>query len=113
MFYIVELATFTPAGYYHFMRYNRHLLRKLELLCSDLDFKVRYEQGHFSSGYCFVEGKKILVINKFFDIEGRINCLLELIPALPIEWGALDEKTQATYRKVLNSFLPNGKVREN
>ena len=67
------------------MKCTRANLKKLEELCQNLGYKVRYEQGHFQSGYCRVESKKILVVNKFFDVEARVNCLLELIPDLPLE----------------------------
>ena len=64
------------------MRYNQTTLKKLEELFRELEYAVRYEKGNFQSGYCKVEERKIVVVNKFFDTEARINCLLEILGGL-------------------------------
>lgn len=84
------------------MKYTRSYLKKLEELCNALSYKVRYEQGHFQSGYCILESKKVLIINKFFDLEGRINCLLDLIPELPLELESLTEDEKSFYYKTIS-----------
>ncbi len=83
------------------MKYTRTYLKKLEELCNALSYKVRYEQGHFQSGYCILESKKVLIINKFFDLEGRINCLLDLIPELPLDLDSLSEEEKSFYYKTI------------
>lgn len=85
------------------MKCTRANLKKLEELCQNLGYKVRYEQGHFQSGYCRVESKKILVVNKFFDVEARVNCLLELIPDLPLENNGLEPEVEKFYHKITQS----------
>ena len=67
------------------MRYNQTTLKKLEELFQELAYAVRYEKGNFQSGYCKVEERKIVVINKFFDTEARINCLLEILSGLQFD----------------------------
>ncbi|MBK8245617.1 MAG: hypothetical protein IPK88_19470 [Saprospiraceae bacterium] len=84
------------------MKYTRTNLKKLEDLCQQIGYKVRYEQGHFQSGYCRVEARKILIINKFFDVEGRMNCLFELIPILPIDSSVIDEDALKNYQKIID-----------
>jgi hypothetical protein len=83
------------------MKYIRSNLKKLEDLCQAIGYKVRYEQGHFQSGYCRVEAKQIIVINKFFDVEGRINVLIELIPTLSVDLEKLSEDQLALLNKVV------------
>ncbi len=61
------------------IRYSRTNLKKLETLFKELEYTVRYEKGNFQSGYCVVEDRRIAVINKFYDVEGRMNCLLEIL----------------------------------
>ena len=61
------------------IRYNRPNLKRLETLFKELEYTVRYEKGNFQSGYCVVEDRRIAVINKFYDVEGRINCLLVIL----------------------------------
>ena len=87
------------------MKYTRTYLKKLEELCNALSYKVRYEQGHFQSGYCILENKKVLIINKFFDLEGRINCLLDLIPELPLDLDSLSEEEKSFYYKTISVRL--------
>lgn len=87
------------------MKYTRTNLKKLEELCHAIGYKVRYEQGHFQSGHCRVESKKVLVINKFYDIEGRMNCLFELLPELPLEAENLPDEVLSNYHKMLE-FSP-------
>ncbi len=84
------------------MKYTRNNLKKLEDLCAAMTYKVRYEQGHFQSGYCIVSSKNIIVINKFFDIEGRMNCLLELLPELKADPEQLDAEHKDLYQKAIS-----------
>lgn len=61
------------------IKYNRPNLKRLESLFKEIEYTVRYEKGNFQSGYCIVEDRRIAVINKFYDVEGRINCLLDIL----------------------------------
>jgi hypothetical protein len=61
------------------MKYNTTTLHKLEAILGESDFTIRYERGTFQSGWCLLEAKKIVVLNKFLHTEGRINTLLELL----------------------------------
>lgn len=58
---------------------TKHSLKKLEILAKELGYKVRYEKGNFQSGYCLVESQRVAIINKFFETEGRINVLLDIL----------------------------------
>ena len=60
-------------------KYTRHKLKKLETLFEEMEYSIRYEKGSFNSGYCIVEDRKVAVINKFYDTEARINCLLDIL----------------------------------
>ncbi len=84
------------------MKYTRGFLKKLEEVAQDLGYKIRYEQGHFQAGYCRVESKKLIIINKFFEIEARINCFLDLLPKLPLVRESLTEETLRAYHKILD-----------
>lgn len=84
------------------MKYTRGLLKKLEELAEQIGYKLRYEQGHFQAGYCRVESRKLIIINKFFDLEGRINCFLELLPGIPVDQSILDEDIVQNYQKIMD-----------
>lgn len=81
------------------MRYTKTTLQKLEQLFEEVGYTVRYEKGNFNSGYCIVEHKKIAVINKFFDIEGRINSLNEILSNLQVDEKMLSENMTKFYER--------------
>jgi hypothetical protein len=62
---------------------------------------LRYERGNFQSGYCILEAKKVVVLNKFLQTEGRINTLLDLIPQLDIQPDQLTDEAKKLYREVI------------
>jgi hypothetical protein len=76
------------------MRYTQTTLKKLEELFAELDYTIRYEKGSFQSGYCLVEHRKIAVVNRFFDTEARINCLLDILSKLEYDANDLSEKAR-------------------
>ena len=67
------------------MKYNATTLQKHEKVLEESGYVVRYEKGNFQSGYCVLEQRKVVVLNKFLNVESRINTLTELIPVLKIE----------------------------
>lgn len=82
------------------MNYTKHTLQKIEELIEELGYKVRYEKGSFQSGYCLVENTKIAVINRFFETEGRINTLIDIIDKIEVHTEGLSEKAQKTYKEI-------------
>lgn len=58
---------------------TKHSLKKLETLAKELGYTVRYEKGNFTSGYALVESRRMAIVNKFYDTEGRINVLLDIL----------------------------------
>jgi hypothetical protein len=88
------------------IRYTRYSLKKLEKLFSELDYTIRYERGNFQSGYCIVEQRNIAVINKFYDTEGRINVLLEILASLSVDPKQLEAASAKFYQQI-ESDLPD------
>ena len=62
---------------------TKHSLKKLETLLRELGYAVRYEKGNFTSGYCLVEQRKVAIVNRFYDTEGRINVLYDILTETP------------------------------
>ncbi len=81
------------------MRYTQTTLKKLEEVFGELDYAVRYEKGNFQSGYCIVENRRIVVVNKFFDTEARINCLLDILSNIVVEPEKLSEASRELIQK--------------
>ena len=66
------------------MKYTQTTLDKLETITEEAGYVLRYERGTFQSGYCILELRKVVVLNKFLQNEGRSNPLIDLIPQLEI-----------------------------
>ena len=87
------------------MKYNTTTLQKLEKILSEAEYVIRYERGTFQSGYCILELRKVVVVNKFLDVEGRINTLLELIPILNIDLDTLTHESQKLYADIKKNAI--------
>ena len=82
------------------MKTSQGYLDKLQRILADSDYAMRYERGTFQSGWCLLEQKRIVVLNKFLDTEGRINTLLDLIPQLKIDFDKLTLDSQKLYTEI-------------
>ncbi len=87
------------------MKYNPSSLNKLEKILSESGYVIRYERGTFQSGYCILEERKVVVLNKFLSVEGRINTLIELIPRLTIDFDMLTHDSQKMYEDVMKNSV--------
>jgi hypothetical protein len=67
------------------IKYTPNYLQKLEDLLKENDYVIRNEKGNFKSGYCILQDKRVIVVNKFSTIESRINTLLQILKELEIE----------------------------
>ena len=92
-------------------KYTKHSLKKLETLLGELEYSVRYEKGNFNAGYCIVEDRKIAVINKFYDTEGRINCLIDILGNIEVPEDQLSEGSAKFFKKI-NSRVEEGEEEE-
>ncbi|MEO7522558.1 MAG: hypothetical protein ABIT58_00610 [Ferruginibacter sp.] len=82
------------------MKYTQHTLDKVEKIIEDSGYIIRYERGTFQSGYCILQEKKVVVLNKFFQTEGRINTLIDLLPQLEVNFDALTLESQKLYEEL-------------
>ena len=84
------------------MKYTQNILDKIESIAEETGYVIRYERGNFQSGYCILQAKKVIVLNKFFQTEGRINTLIDLLPQLDINFDALTLESQKMYDEVMS-----------
>lgn len=91
------------------MKYNATTLNKLEKVLEESGYVIRYEKGTFQSGYCILEERKVIVLNKFLSTEGRINTMIELIPQLEILYDQLTLESQKIYDEVIKKAVLTNK----
>lgn len=83
------------------MKYTQSTLDKIEKILDEAEYVLRYERGTFQSGYCILEQRKVVVLNKFLQLEGRINTLIDIIPQLSIDPEILTPETRKVYEEVM------------
>ena len=90
------------------MKYTQTTLDKLEAITEEAGYVLRYERGTFQSGYCILEERKVVVLNKFLQTEGRINTLLDLIPQLDINPELLTAGSKKLHTDILSKLAIEG-----
>jgi hypothetical protein len=79
------------------IKYTKHFLDKMENLFAASEYILRYEKGNFKSGYCVLKETKIVIINKYFPLEGKINALIEIINELNLDPKDFKEKSNQDF----------------
>ena len=70
------------------------------------NFTLRYEKGQFKSGYCVLRDQNVIIVNKFYSVEGKINALLDILKGLEIDKSGFSEKSIQLYDEL---FAPVSK----
>ena len=94
-----EIYNFAP------MKYTQTTLDKIEKVVEETGYIIRYERGTFQSGFCILEDRKVVVLNKFLPLEGRINTLIDLIPSLKIEADTLTPESKKIFDDIMGKYL--------
>lgn len=82
------------------VKYTNQFLTKLEELVAESDYVLRYEKGNFKSGYCLLRDQKIMIVNKFFAVEGKINALLDILKGVELDTSKFSEKSMKLYEEL-------------
>lgn len=82
------------------IKYTVPFLTKLEDMIAESDYTLRYEKGHFKSGYCLLKDQKIIIINKFYTTEGKINALLDILRNVELDTNRFTEKSQKLHEEL-------------
>jgi len=82
------------------IKYTNQFLAKLEDVIAESDYILRYEKGNFKAGYCLLKEQKIVIVNKFFTMEGKINALLDIFKAVPLDTSKFSEKNIKLYEEL-------------
>jgi hypothetical protein len=84
---------------------TNHTLEKLELLLKAAGYRVRYEKGNFKTGACLLQSSRIVVVNKFANLESKIASVADLARTLEIDYKVLDEKQAAFLHQIKQTQL--------
>jgi hypothetical protein len=87
----------------YMIKYTNQFLTKMEDMIAESDYILRYEKGNFKSGYCLLRDQKIMIINKFYTIEGKINALLEILKSTELDTSRFTEKSKNLYDELMQA----------
>lgn len=87
-------------------RLTKGYLSKLEELVSEGGFVVRYERGNFKSGYCLLKENRLVLINNFLPLDGRINTMMDLALNLELEEEKLSDKSRKLLTEIRAEKAP-------
>ncbi len=82
------------------IKYTTGFLTKMEEIIAESDYVLRYEKGNFKSGYCVLKDQKIMIVNKFYTTEGKINALLDILKTVTLDTSKFSEKSQKLYEEL-------------
>ena len=82
------------------IKYTNQFLTKLEDMIAESDYILRYEKGNFKSGYCLLKEQKVMIVNKFYTTEGKINALLDILKIIVLDTKRFSEKSQKLYEEL-------------
>lgn len=87
------------------LKYNQGTLDRIATLLQEAGYLVRYERGTFQSGYCILEQKKVVVLNKFLQTEGKVHTLLDIVPLLQFNPDSLSPDSRTLYDQVMQRSI--------
>jgi hypothetical protein len=82
------------------MKITKRVQERLEELFKSAGFKVRYEKGNFKGGYCVLEHQNLVMINKFYTLEGKVNVLIDALNSVKLDPQKLTEEQKKLVREV-------------
>jgi galactitol-specific phosphotransferase system IIB component len=85
--------------------FTQSSLAKIEDFFKEQGYKVRYEKGSFRTGACMLETTKVVVVNKFSNLEIKIQSLWNILLDIEIDSEAISEKLLPLYEEVLKSKI--------
>lgn len=85
------------------MPFTQSSLAKIEEFFKEQGYKVRYEKGSFRTGACMLETTKVVVVNKFSNLEIKIQSLWNILLDIEIDSETISEKLLPLYEEVLKS----------
>lgn len=74
------------------MKLTKKLGQRVEDVLETAGYAVRYEKGNFRGGYCVVEQQRLIMVNKFFPLEGRVSTLIDVLLKMQVDDEALTKE---------------------
>jgi hypothetical protein len=83
------------------IRYNPTFQKKIEDILHEGGYIVRYEKGNFNSGFCVLEKKRVVVINKFHPLDAKINSLVEILGIVELDMSGMSASSVKLFHELM------------
>lgn len=87
------------------MKSSPAYLKKIENLLKEAGLKLRYEKGNFKSGHCLLEEQQVVVVNKFYTVETKIQALTEILQQMQLSQELLSPPSRQLYQELQQTGL--------
>ena len=84
---------------------TNHTLEKLEMLLKTAGYRVRYEKGNFKTGSCLLLSSRMVIVNRFSNLESKILAIVELLRDLEVDYKLFDDKQVAFLQEIKQTKL--------
>ncbi len=74
------------------MRITKKFLKNIEEIYKKSGYQVVYDKGRFKGGYCILEDKKMIVINRYYPLPSQGEILIRLLGKVEINKEVLTRK---------------------
>lgn len=82
-------------------KYNATMQKKVENIFTEGGYTLRYERGNFQNGFCVLENRRVVVINKFHETEAKINSMMEILSGIEdLEIDNLSSESYALLQEI-------------
>jgi hypothetical protein len=82
------------------IKYNKAYLARLEDLFAESDYVLRYEKGNFKAGYCVLRQTRVIMVNAYYPLEGKINCLIDILREVPLDNSRFQPKSKKLWEEI-------------
>lgn len=83
------------------VKYTTSYLHKLENIFAESNYILRYEKGNFKSGYCVLKDTQIVLVNAYYPLEGKVNCLVDILRNVELATDKFSDKSLKLYQELL------------
>lgn len=87
------------------VKYTPQFLVRLEEIFSESKYILRYEKGNFHAGYCILKEQNVVVVNKYFTVEGKVNVLIEILRNIGLNADTMSEKTKKLFLEITQTEI--------
>ncbi len=88
------------------MKYTPQFLSKIEDIFAESDYMLRYEKGNFKTGWCVLKDNRVVVVNKFLPLEGRINSVIDILRTLELSTEKMSDKSKKLFAELRQQTQP-------